>query len=301
MHKPYDTTLKQLLDDYGADWCAWLAKRLGYTPGPVEMLNTELDTVQIAADRVVRFSNDEEIVHLEVQASWDGDLPNRLLEYNVYLHRREGLPIHSVAILLCRDANARAVTGELTRRRRNGRLTLQFEYDVIRAWELKADELLSENLGIAPLALLTDDAAPRLTEVVNQFATRVEQEIPELAQQSQLLANSSILMGLRYDESQVMPLFRGIQAMKESSVYRALIAEGEAKGEVKGEAKGLALGEARGEANAFRVSLVAILEQKFGSVPPDIHARITATTDVAKLQTAIRQVLSLASPHDVSL
>jgi predicted transposase YdaD len=308
MSRPYDTTLKQLLDEFGDDWMQWLATRFGYPSGAVQTLNSELTTVQLAADRVMQLPENQGLLHLEVQSSWDGELPARIQEYNVLLTRREAKPVHSVAILLRRDANAQSITGTLTRYRYDGKLIHHFEYDVIRVWELSADELLSTNLGIAPLGLLTDDAEPRLASLVKQFARRVEQEVSP-AQQSQLLACSSILLGLRYDDSTISPLFAGVQTMKESSVYQAIFTqgrdEGEARGEARGEAKGRVEGEAKGrvegEAKGVRLSLMTILEQKFGVVPPELEARIQATSDLAKLQAAIRQVFAIQSPSNLVL
>lgn len=208
-----------------------------------------------------------------------------MLEYNVFLHRRERVPVRSVALLLRRDANASAVTGQLIRRLVDGSLVLHFEYAVVRVWELPADELLSAGLGLAPLGLLTDDARPRLKELVHRFAERVEREVPDLQMQSRLLASSSILLGLRYDKEEIDSLFVGVQKMKESSVYRALIDEGELKGELK----------------TLRVTLIALLEQKFGGIAPELEARIQNTADAAKLQVAIRQVLAIQSPAELVL
>ena len=285
MLKPYDTTMKEILEVYGDDWIAWLARLFHYPPGPVVTLNPEIDTVQIAADKVFRFPGDAGLLHLEVQSSWDGELPDRMLEYNVFLHRRERVPVRSVALLLRRDANASAVTGQLIRRLVDGSLVLHFEYAVVRVWELPADELLSAGLGLAPLGLLTDDARPRLKELVHRFAERVEREVPDLQMQSRLLASSSILLGLRYDKEEIDSLFVGVQKMKESSVYRALIDEGELKGDLK----------------ALRVTLVALLEQKFGGIAPELEARIQNTADAAKLQASIRQVLAIQSPAELVL
>lgn len=289
MAKQFDATLKQMLDDYAPDVIAWLARRFHYPEGPIVTLNPEIDTVQVAADKVFRFPGDAGILHLEVQSGWDGDLPDRMLEYNVFLHRRERAPVRSVALLLRRDANASTVTGELVRRLPDGGLVLHFEYAVVRVWELPADELLSAGVGLAPLGLLTDDAKPRLKELVHRFAERVEREVPDVQKQSRLLAGSSILLGLRYDKDEIDSLFIGVQKMKESSVYRALIAEGRVEGKIEGKIEGL------------RLSLVTVLEQKFGGIAPELEAKIQQCFDAAKLQAAIRQVLAIQSPNELVL
>jgi predicted transposase YdaD len=293
MAKQFDSTLKQILDDYAPDLIAWLARLYRYPDGPIVTLNPEIDTVQVAADKVFRFPGDTGLLHLEIQSSWDGELPDRMLEYNVFLHRRERVPVRSVAILLRRDANASTVTGQLIRRLVDGSLVLHFEYAVVRVWELSADELLSAGLGLAPLGLLTDDARPRLKDLVRQFAARVEREVPDIQMQSRLLAGSSILLGLRYDKNEIDSLFIGVQKMKESSVYRALIDEGKIEGKIEGQIEGKIEGQ--------RLALVALLEQKFGGIAPELETRIQNTADAAKLQAAIRQVLAIQSPAELVL
>jgi hypothetical protein len=73
--------------------------------------------------------------------------------------------------------------------------------------------------------------------------------------------------------------------MKESSTYQAILEEGRA-----------------GEAVAARQeTLLALLQERFGAVPPDVEAKVRATTDVAKLQTALRRVLHIAAPGELPL
>lgn len=183
------------------DWVQWIAPLIGLPASVVaDPLDPELSTVQPVADKVFRLREpDAGLLHLEPQSSWDGSLPDRILLYNVLLESRYGGPVHSVALLLRRQANTSDLTGSLVRRFADGREYLRFAYSVVRVWELSAESLLAGGLGAAPLALLTDDAAPRLAEVVSRFADRVEREAPAPADASLLLSCAFILLGLRYD------------------------------------------------------------------------------------------------------
>lgn len=130
MPKPFDATLKQLLDLFAVDWIDWLAPRLGLPPQVgVEPINVELSTVQFSADKVFRLRAPAVgLLHLEPQASWDGDLPNRLLVYNALLEDKYGGPVYSVAILLRPEANAKSLTGTLARHHADGTEYLRFHY-----------------------------------------------------------------------------------------------------------------------------------------------------------------------------
>lgn len=292
MAKPFDATLKQILDDYAADWAAWLAPRLGLPAGPLELvepLDADLSTIQPMADKVFRLPGSAGLLHIELQTGWDGELPDRLHVYNALLHRRFGGPVRSVAILLRRDANAAALTSVLTHVGADGAEYLRFHYTVVRVWELSADQLLTGDLGLAPLGLLTADAATRMPALVKQLAARVEREVSSGEMQDRLLAASYILVGMLYDKEQIRQWFFGVQKMRESSTYQAILDEGREEGELKGVLKGL------------RVSLLSVLEARFGSVPKHVQELIQSSSDVDQLRAGFKKILAIGSADEFSL
>src|SRR6266508_3896484 len=104
----FDAAMKQLVDAFAADWVGALAPFVGLPATTrVEPLDADLSTVQPAVDKVFRFKSPAEgLLHLEAQSSWDGDLPNRVLLYNVLLEHRLGGPVYSIVLLLRCDASA---------------------------------------------------------------------------------------------------------------------------------------------------------------------------------------------------
>lgn len=283
----FDATLKQLLDTCAPDWVAWLAPLVGL-PASVgtESVDAELSTVQPAADKVFKLHPPAVgLLHIEVQSSWDGEFPGRLLVYNVLLDARYGGPVYTVALLLRREASAPGLTGTVLRSFANGREYLRFEYAVVRVWELPADQLLSGSLGASPLALITDDAAPRIAEVVNRFAERAANESPTTDDASLLLSCGYLLMGLRYDKAVAKSLFMGVQQMRESSTYQAILEEGEQRAAVR----------------IRQQVLLELLQKRFGAVPPDVELKVRSVTDAARLNAALLQVLDVATPGELSL
>jgi hypothetical protein len=154
---------------------------------------------------------------------------------------------------------------------------------------MSAESLMAGGLGAAPLALLTDDAAPRLAEMVSRFADRVDREAPAPADASLLLSCAFILLGLRYDKAVGRALYEGVQKMRESSTYQAILEERREEGLTKG----MVLGR--------QEALLAVLHERFPVVPPEVEARIRASTDLDRLQAAIRQALHINSPAELSL
>jgi hypothetical protein len=207
----------------------------------------------------------------------------------VLLEYRYGGPVRTVVLLLRRNANSPQLSGTVSRTFPDGREYLRFAYTPVRLWELPADLLLAAGLGVTPLALLTDDAAPRLPELVGRFAERAERDAPNPDTASLLLSCGFILLGLRYDRAVSRALFAGVQRMRESSTYQAILDEGRAEGRVE-------------EATRARQEILVVqLQERFGVVPPEVEARVRAVTDPVRLQAALRAVLRINSPAELPL
>ena len=299
MNKPFDATLKHLIDAFAADWIGAFAPQIGLpSTARADPLDAELSTVQPSVDKVFRLRPPETgLLHFEAQSSWDGTFPDRLLVYNTRLEHRYGGPVYTIALLLRRDAEARNLTGTLIRTYPDGSEYLRFNYKLIRLWELSADLLFEAGLGALPLALLTDDAKPRLQELVTRFAERVEHDAPDRETSNLLLTCGFILLGLRYDQDDIRKLFSGVQRMTESSTYRWILESGRAEGQGQGIGQGIGLGIVQGEQTA----LITMLEERFGTISQQIVERIKAVNDPSRLQAAIRQAIRIATPNDLQL
>lgn len=226
MSKPYDASTKFLLETFFPDWLV-----LAPLPGTkAEVIDSDLSTITASADKVLRVIEPEPwILHLELQASRDEDLSRRVHWYNALLEYRHEVPVHSLVVLLRREAWSSDLTGSFERVLPGNRRYRTFDFQVLKLWEAKADDLLNGGVGLLPLAPLTDDAVKRLPEVVARVRTRIERDINNQALQGSLLAATDILLGLRYEAAFIDKLLQGALAMKESSTYQAILREGEIK------------------------------------------------------------------------
>lgn len=227
------------------------------------------------------------LFHIEPQSSWDGAFPDRLHLYNSLLFDRHGGPVYTIALLLRREASAPNLTGLVSRAFADGTVYQWFRYTVVRLWELPADQLLATGLGTTPLALLTDDAAPRLPEVVGRFAERALRESPTPDAGNVLLSCAFLLLGLRYDEAVARAVFQGVQRMRESSTYQGILREGRVEGRVEGRIE------------EGRDSILLVLRTRFNSVPTDVENRVRATTDPAALQAALVRAVQVSKPEEL--
>jgi predicted transposase YdaD len=231
MPKPFDATLKELVEAYPADWLGFLGLP---ATGPVEVLSAELSTVTAAADTLLRVGN--AVIHIDVESGPDPALATRMLLYNVLAHRHTGLPVHSVVVLLRPNANAGNLTDRVEYAVNPARSELRFRYEVIRLWETPTDVLLRTGLGLLPLAVLGHPpggvrkrALPALIEAV---VTRIDRDAsPDRA--AQLVTAAYILSGMYLTKEEAKRLFREVQVVHESSTYQAILDEGEEIGTLK--------------------------------------------------------------------
>lgn len=177
--KPFDATIKDLAAQGPADFVTCFD---GPTTRPVRLLNVDLSTVTTAADMVFAIGDPlAEILHLDAQAGPSATKHLDVLAYNVLLHRTYRVPVHSGVLLLRPQAQHPNLSGSVRYAARPGRGRMEFEFEVIRLWEIPADDLLRSALATVPLAVLgklpevlrLEDA---LADVIQRLAQRLQQE-----------------------------------------------------------------------------------------------------------------------------
>ena len=302
MPKPFDSTTKELLE---SDPRAWLELLLGRAVGEVRILNVDLSTITTEADSVLLVQEIEPwLVHLEFQSSYDRTLPQRLQRYNTLVNYRHQLPVQSIALLLCSDADGPAMTGLLQQRLPDGLIYHEFRYNVVRTWERPAAEILAGGLAtlpLAPLARLNENELPAVIQAMQQ---RLDREATT-SQAGMFWTATYVLMGLKYPDELIDRLLEGVQNMKESVTYQKILrdgraegiavgrdegrAEGIAVGRDEGRAEGIAVGRDEGRAEEARRILRQLGIRRFEMPAPHIEAALDAIADLERLeQLAVR-------------
>jgi len=270
MAKPFDATMKELLE---SDPRAWLELLLGRKLGDVRILNVDLSTITTEADSVLLVAEVEPwLVHLEFQSSYDPSLPLRLQRYNVLVNYRHRLPVQSMALLLCPDADGPAMTGLLQHRLPDGLIYHEFRYNVVRTWERPADEILSAGLATLPLAPLARVKENELPTVIHAMQERLDREATK-NQAETLWTATYLLMGLKYSDELIDRLLEGVQNMKESVTYQKILREGRAE-----EAKRILKRQG---------------SKRFGKPEPLIEAALDAIADLERLEQLSDRVLEV--------
>ena len=87
--------------------------------------------------------------------------------------------------------------------------------------------------------------------------------------------------------------------MQESSTFRAILAEGEARGIALGEARGIALGEARGEAHGKRDSILRLGSRRFGEPDAAVRTFLDKIDSLERLDHLVARLLDAESWNDL--
>lgn len=278
--KPFDVTTKQLLEVRPADWLEYV----GWKPhGSVQLVDADLATVTAEADKVLRVNDAQPwLAHIEMQATYERRLGRRMLRYNVLLDDRHDLPVESVVILLRPRADGPEITGNVQRRRRDGRVYLSFEYTVVRAWQQPVDRVLGGGLATLPLAPLADVQRDELPSVIRRMDGRLRHEAKP-SEAAMFWTATYLLMGLRYPVELTHELLRGVRNMKESVTYQAILEEGRTKGVEEG-----SLEEARS-------ILLRLGRKKFGAPGRQITVAIGRLDDRTRLERLTERILDVSS------
>ena len=249
----YDEICKFIAENFAVDLATWL---LGEPIHFTLLEPTELQVAPIRADSLIFLESDELILHIEFQTDPKDDIPFRMADYRLRIHRRfPHKRIYQVVIYL-RKSNS-----PLTRITSFELPELNHQYNVIRLWEVPTQDLLTSS-GLLPFATLSQTDNPERT--LAQVAQEIEQ-IRDKTEQSDVAATTAILAGLALDRMVIKRLLKD-DIMKESVIYQEILSIGEARGETRGETRG------RQEEG---VSLVLrLLNRRIGQISADLTQEI---------------------------
>ena len=234
MPKPFDATVKAMLEESPLDW----PRLAGYPARAAELIDVDISTFTGATDKVLRVRGAPDwILQIDFQAGPDSSLPRRMHVYNALLEDRHDLPVRSLAVLLRPAADHANLTGVYQRQVGQEPPYLEFRYQVLRAWQVPVEVLLAGGPGTLPLAPISSVREADLPAVIERLKERLLREQTR-HQAARLWTATYVLMGLRYPQPLVDRLLQGVIAMEESVTYQAIVARGLAEGLEKGLAKG---------------------------------------------------------------
>ncbi len=129
---PFDVSTKELVWDDPADWVDQFGAG---APGPVEVIDSDITALTAAADKVLRVRGaNPYLLNIELHSYHDAQLARTLWFRQVALDYRHNLPVLTVLVLLCKEANSPSLTGTYERFLPDGSLINRYNYRVVRLW-----------------------------------------------------------------------------------------------------------------------------------------------------------------------
>ena len=130
--------------------------------------------------------------------------------------------MQTIFVLLRPEADGPEFTGMLEEELPDGTTTLLFRYNVVRVWELPAEQILAGDLATLPLAPISRVSEAELPAMIRRMDERIEQEAsPD--EVDDLWAATYLLMGLIHSKDSSRTLLQGVHRMKESTTYQAIL------------------------------------------------------------------------------
>jgi len=287
----FDASLKNLSEDYAADWAAVLGAA---SVRSIRLLDADVSTVTGAADKAMMIDSGgpEWILHPEFVSGHELGLAHKIWWNNSVLHRRHLCLVKSVAVLLRPAADGRHMTGLYELRFPEDAVPYHsFNFKVLRLWQIPVEQLLTGGIGVLPAAPVADDAEGRLEEVVRRIDRRLKAEAtPDEA--DKLRATTTILMGLRHPPDLVRQIMQGAAVMwdkvfEDSSMVQEVFKRGEQAGAEHG-----AVAQAR-------KGLIRQGRLKFGQPDAATVAAVESIIDLDRLDILSERLLVVNSWTDL--
>jgi hypothetical protein len=236
----------------------------------------------------VRFPGTKEpiFVLVEIETYPDSDADRQVLD-DLMLIAVDRKIVPEVVSLVLKPKGKLVVTGAAERVGPRGGTKLGGSWPVVRLWELEAETLLaSPDVGVIPWVPLAHTTLGP-DELMTRCRDRLIQ-VPDPNDRAGLIAVTQILAGLAFPDRRFLNLFGGAKLMIESPVLdevKELIRE-QMREEVQKEVREEVRVQAR--VQAIREGVLAALEARFGTVPPEQIALLNAITDETQLKALHR-------------
>jgi predicted transposase/invertase (TIGR01784 family) len=213
----YDNVCKFLAENYSRDFAQWL---LGEAISFTQLSPSELSLEPIRADALILLESDQMILHLEFQTDPDPKMSFRMLDYRTRVYRRFPKKTMRQVVIYLKETSSPLV-------QENAFIlpNTRHEYEVLRLWEIAAEEMLGLS-GLLPLANL--GKTPNRPEILRQVAAKID-NIEGRTEKSNLAAATAILAGLVLSKEIIGSLLRE-EIMRESVIYQDIRESGKAQG-----------------------------------------------------------------------
>ncbi|MBU0567488.1 hypothetical protein KJ693_03945 [bacterium] len=286
----FDITLKRLSDEFTVDYARFalddeeidLVDKIDVSKIDKELplLTREADCLAKVAER----DGKEFILHIDFQAEYRHNIPDRMLGYTYRVYEKYKLPVYSVLIVLKKTGvEIRTKTQIKVRDLKS----LRHEYKVIKLWEVEAEKILEKKItGLYPLLPLmkTDKTGE---EIISEAARLIEKEVEDIEQKADAYVALKTFSAISLSKSLVDKILKRRDIMLQSPVYQEILQEGEMIGIGKGKVLGIEEGMER--------SILEVLEERFGFVSSKLEQEMKGLQGMKVCDFLLRKAVKVSS------
>ena len=142
------------------------------------------------------------------------------------------------------------------------------------------ESLLNAGVGLAPLALLTNEAAADLPAAFVRFDQRLRSPDVSDTVREKLLGSTYVLGGLRYAEDRLLEVYMSLNnILEDSTTYQGIMRRGQARGR--------------------QDTLLSMARRKFGPPTPQAEAALRAVADLPRLERMAERIFDVTGWDDL--
>ncbi len=204
--------------------------------------------------------HDPFIVEIETYA--DRGIAAQLFE-DILLTRLELGVIPDAIVLVLRPKGQMQVENRAEESSRHGLSKLEGSWRVVELWKLNAEDLLAANdVGLIPWVPLTRISGPP-EQILRQCRERIDRQAKP-SEHDALLAVTSLLTSVVYDDEALLAIFGGSRTVIESPLLNRILAQ-----------------KAR---QTTQANILRFLKMRFGTVPDEIAEKLQTVEDDSRLE-----------------
>lgn len=290
----FDITLKRLSDEFTLDYVRFVLddEKINLIDKiDVSKIDKELPLLTRETDCLVRIAEEGEkefILHIEFQAEYTKDAPDRMFGYTYRVYEKYNLPVYSVLLLLKKTSVEIKTKTEIEVRDLK---SLWHEYKAIKLWEIEAEKILAKKIkGLYPLLPLmkTDKSGE---EIITEASELIEKEIPDIEQKADAYVALKIFSIIGFSTSLVDKILKRRDIMLQSPVYQEILQEGRILGIKEGEM----LGIEKGIEKRVKEDILEILGERFGFISLELEREVKGLQGITVCDILLRKAVKVSS------
>ena len=241
------------------------------------------------------------LVHIEIQAAREQNVPRRMWEYYCLLRLRLKLPVFPIVVYLAKG------TGGIVREEYVeaifGQAISTFRYSAIGLPDLSADEYLEKGNALSPAlsALMQSETMDRVRRKFRALERLMQSNVDDAGRWLLVDVVERYLELTPPESEEVNEMVKGLKTLDSEEYITIWEERAFRKGRKQGKVEGREEGREEGIAQGKRDTLLRQLRHRFGELPEGVVAQIERIENPGELDALIDRALEARSLMEMGL